>query len=229
MQRITILPDVKTASHDIFYNFTLIYDDMRPDVQIYYRVSGYSCQSPNFDGILFAVIFHAMQEGFDVKVDGPVSLEAILNVNEFQSAWSSWKPKRYKKISVYASELIDSTAPKLNQAISAFSGGVDATFTLFNHCPAATGSHRPVQACMLVHGFDISINNTAAFERVRQKYEAMHTSLGIKTFYVSTNIKALQLQDWEDSFAAQLVSCLQLFSEDFGVGLRNRFILTLRS
>ena len=90
---------------------------------------------------------------------------------------------------------------------------------MFNHAPSTNGLHRKLSACMLVQGFDITLDNQTDFEHVLEKSKRVHGSLDLETFWVRTNIKALRLQNWEDSFAAQLASCLHLFSHRFSVGL----------
>jgi len=216
---IRIVPSVEKSEHCIRYEFVLSYSDERANVNVYYEVFGFAEEANNFDGILFALIFHAMKESLDLKLEGPASLEALINLKEFQLAWSSWRPQKYKPIQVESSSIIERSGGASDHAISAYSGGVDATFTLFNHAPTAEGVHRKLAACMLVHGFDISIGNHSDFARVLDGAQKLHARHGLKTFWVRTNIKALNLQDWEDSFSTQLASCLQLFSHDFSVGL----------
>src|SRR5699024_1865269 len=55
----------------------------------------------------------------------------------------------------------------------------------------------------------------SAFGTVLDRARRLHESLGVETFWVRTNSKALNLQDWEHSFAAQLAGCLHLFSTRF--------------
>jgi hypothetical protein len=219
MPCIRIIPSVKKLEHCIKYDFVLSYPDERPNVNVYYEVFGIAEKPNNFDGILFALIFHAMKEGLDLKLEGPASVETLINLKEFQLAWSSWRPLRYKRIQVESSCIVERSVNESDHVISAFSGGVDATFTLFNHAPTTKGLHRKLAACMLVHGFDITLDNHLDFASVLNKAQQLHARHGLKTFWVKTNIKALGLQNWEDSFSAQLVSCLQLFSHDFSVGL----------
>ena len=50
------------------------------------------------DGFVFGIMFYAMRLGQDVQVHGPVSLDALLNLNEFQEGWALWKPQTYRKV-----------------------------------------------------------------------------------------------------------------------------------
>ncbi len=219
MPKIVITPNFKELESCVRYEFALEYPDGRASVTVFYEVFNFDKRPDNFDGILFALIFHAMKEGFDLKLEGPASFEALINLNEFQLAWSRWLPDVYKPISIESSSIVKGSEVKFDSAISAFSGGVDATFTLLNNVKTAKGLHRELSACLLVHGFDISLENHVDFASVLGKATELHACHGLKTFWVRTNIKTLDLQFWEHSFAAQLVSCLQLFSPDFSVGL----------
>ncbi|MEM8792566.1 MAG: hypothetical protein AAGE80_13185 [Pseudomonadota bacterium] len=220
MTCIEISPQITQRNECIRYDFLLSYPDNRDAVHVFYEVFGHSVDQPDhFDGILYALVFHAMGEGLDLKLAGSATVEALLNLKEFQLAWSRWLPSRYRPINIEASHLVERSPAASNEAISAFSGGVDATFTLFNHAPSTSGLHRKLSACMVVQGFDIALGNQRDFDSVLQNAKRLHASQHLETFWVRTNIKELELQDWENSFAAQLASCLHLFSQRFSTGL----------
>src|SRR5699024_8902064 len=120
---------------------------------------------------------------------------------------------------VEADMVVESLVQGGGKAMSAFSGGVDATFTLFSHLPGASGVRRSLSACLLVHGFDIGLEDRSAFDTVLDRARRLHESLGVETFWVRTNSKALNLQDWEHSHGAQIAGCLHLFSPRFSEAL----------
>jgi hypothetical protein len=67
-------------------------------------------------------------------VHGPISLDALLNLNEFQEAWVLWKPEIYQKIKILPDNIIENVpAEDRKEAIAAFSGGVDSIFTILRH------------------------------------------------------------------------------------------------
>ena len=53
---------------------------------------------------------------------------------------------------------------------------------------------------------------------VRDRALVLHTELGVESFWIRTNSKEV-VQEWEDSFAAQLMACLHLFSNRFDAAL----------
>jgi len=106
-----------------------------------------------------------------------------------------------------------------DQAIAAFSGGVDSCFTLFRHLTGQCGRlQRPLKAGLMVHGFDIPLDQPQVFERAAQRSQKMLASLGVALIPMATNFRELK-QNWEDAHGIGLVSCLMLLQGGYGVGL----------
>jgi len=76
------------------------------------------------DGFVFGVIFYAMRLGEDLRVCGPMTRRALLNLSEFQAAWISWKPHVYHKINIIPDSIVDPAPATKKKAIAAFSGGL---------------------------------------------------------------------------------------------------------
>jgi hypothetical protein len=216
---IEIFPEVSVSPGATRFDFRVSYSDGR-GFSVFYEVAGLEGTVPgNFDGILCALVMPAMRSGRGLRLRGPATRTALLNLREYQLAWSRWLPALYRPVEIEADIVIDDPVRCKRGAISAFSGGVDATFTLFNHMPAAPGLHRSLSACLLVHGFDIPLAASAAFATVLDRARRLHERLGVETLWVRTNSKELRLHDWEHSFAAQLAACLHLFSPRFSQAL----------
>lgn len=87
------------------------------------------------DSALVSVLLHVMEHGSVLRVLGSVSPTLLAGLDATQEVWMRWRPSRYRRIAIEAdheSEL----APHdhdCSTAICAFSGGVDASFTLFRH------------------------------------------------------------------------------------------------
>lgn len=103
---------------------------------LWYRVQAEhrALLTKNCDPFVVATIFLAMSQGTDVLVHGEVSHSLLQNLQEFQPMWSCWRPKHYQQVEITADiEQEHSVANRLEQAISAFSGGLDSCFTAFRH------------------------------------------------------------------------------------------------
>jgi hypothetical protein len=71
----------------------------------------------------------------------------------------------------------------------------------------------------MVHGFDVSLSNADHFEKLVQASMPLLNELGLELRVIRTNIKELELQNWEDAHGAMLASCLHQFSGEFEFGL----------
>lgn len=173
------------------------------------------------DGFVFGVIFIAMQLGRPVKVHGRLSRTACFNLAEFQSAWACWKPEKYQRVDIVPDEIIDRSVPEhAPRAISAFSGGVDGTFTAIRHKHKLLGNGSyPLTDVMLVHGFDVPLGKPEAFDLLLQRIRPLVDELGLGMKVIRTNLKEASKQYWEDSFGVQLAACLHNYSHDFNYAL----------
>jgi hypothetical protein len=101
------------------------------------------------------------------------------------------------------------------RSLAAFSGGVDSTFTLFRNNPRSDTPRYGVDTVVLVQGFDVDLDNDAAFRELVERTDAVRAVTGARLRTVRTNCKELRLQKWEDSCGAQLAACLHLFAAEF--------------
>lgn len=200
--------------------YKLTYSDGRPPSLIFYESDASSFAKTNLcDGILFAISHLAMREADHVHVHGTVSKKSLLNLAEYQRAWVRWRPNKYFKVKITADEVVESMKGS-GEALSAYSGGADAMFSLFQNASEnkLENVSYNLRGCLLVHGFDIPLSDHDAFKIVREKAASLHSHLGVDSLWIRTNSKEI-VQDWEDSFAAQLMACLHLFSSRFDTAL----------
>jgi len=189
--------------------------DGRP-IDIYFDFVGESFPEPFvLDGFVNAVIFYAMGTGQDIHVDGQMTRSSLLNLATVQEAWCRWKPDVYKLIKIEPQSITDDPPRAKTQSIAAFSGGADAIFTALRHA----GDQFALNSVMLVHGFDIPINRPDQFSKLVERVQPFLDRLNLQPRIVRTNIAELRIQEWLDSFLAQLSCCLHSYSHEFRFGL----------
>ena len=176
-------------------------------------------QPDSFDGVLCAIVCHAMAERCDIHLHGPATRTMLLNLAEFQLAWSRWLPAVYQPVEIEVDTIITTTGERSSRSIAAFSGGADSSFTLLRNSPQSATPGYGVDTVLLVHGFDVSLANGADLQELIERTAAIRALTGVQLRIVRTNSKELRLQKWEDSFAAQLAACMHLFSAEFSVAL----------
>jgi hypothetical protein len=199
-------------------------DDRAASVEVFHqfdRLIPWSDESL-LDGHVLAVLLHAASRGKPFRVHGPLSHSMMRNLEELQLAWSCCKPERYKRIEIIPDRIVDARRVVANEsAIAAFSGGVDATFTAIHNAKILPETLRyPMSDVLMVHGFDVRIQNTPAFEQLVTRVRPLLDELQLHLRLIQTNSRELR-QEWEDSFGLQLGGCLHMLSDDFQLGLVN--------
>ncbi|MFC1680682.1 hypothetical protein ACFL1S_02665, partial [Pseudomonadota bacterium] len=174
------------------------------------------------DPFVLTSLMYSMQEGRPLEVRGaPVSGGLLRNLEEFQRAWASWRT-RLSEIPIFAEEEDDELNGHDRAAVVGFSGGVDSCYTVYRHLVSPDGRYdRKLQAALMIHGFDISLDDAAQFEAARRRSQRILDGLGIDLLAIRTNIKSLSEQslDWLDSHGLVLGSALTLLSGRFGAGI----------
>ncbi|MGG5886006.1 hypothetical protein ACLF3G_02630 [Falsiroseomonas sp. HC035] len=193
--------------------------------ELRFRIGGLAqVELGNMDSAAAGLVFSAMHERRDLVLHGAVSRRLLENLEEFQLAWSAWLPKLYAPIEIRAERETDEVAdPPASHpaapAIAAFSGGVDASFTVWRHHRKTPGRHhRNLAAVMLVQGFDIPPGQDAAFAVASAGARDSLDGTGLAFHTVWTNLAAF-LPQWEMNFAAGFAACLHQFSGTYASGL----------
>lgn len=172
------------------------------------------------DPFVLGTLFMAMLRSTDLYVHGEVSPSLLRNLEEFQSAWICWRPNRYTKIEICAD--VEKEQPKANNsdgAVVVFSGGLDSCFTVWRHYTGSCGRFRQnIQAGIMVHGFDIPLDQSDVFRRASAKSRRILESVGMELIPMATNFRGLE-GDWDDTHGAGLASCLMLLQAGYAAGL----------
>ena len=173
----------------------------------------------SFDPFVIGILFCAMCRGTDLHVHGTVSPSLLRNLEEFQAAWIGWNSARYHRIRIQAdNEREDEPAPGDDAAMT-FSGGLDSCFTAWRHVKGDPGRRkRKLQAAVMVHGFDIPLDEVETFQRAAENSRHLTDDLGLELIPVACNIREFD-HEWQQSHGAGLASCLHLLRNRFPVGL----------
>ena len=189
---------------------------------IFFEISGDVLPPPLevYDFAVVAALFVAMREGRAMHVEGPVTETLIRNLEEFQEAWSLWRPS-YTPIRITADQMLhDKTSSSLRRGVFAVSGGVDGTFALLRHHCGHSGLRTARPECaVLIHGFDLPLAEVQAYERARSAIAAMTSTLGVPLSTVRTNWRDVACKTWTLEFAGGLAACLHLFQGVANVGI----------
>ncbi len=169
------------------------------------------------DPFVLGSLLQAMRVGLPLRVRGaPVSTSLLANLEEFQQAWEGWRQLHPIEIVPEDGEQDEDAA---RAAIAGFSGGVDSAFTVYRHRTGRCGRRRrPLEAALMVHGFDIPLDDPEGFQAASRRARRMLDSLNLELITVETNVRVMH-PDWEDFHGLALASALTLLSRRFGAGL----------
>lgn len=226
MRKLILKATVEQTGKDTIIRIALMGEGIPSEVQdygIYIHLRNYQnfSKSSLYDGLMFMFIFVAM-ERFDVfEIFGAVSKKALRNIQIFQEAWHCLLPENYKICQIVARREVGDfwlNVRRKEKAVSAFSGGLDATFLALRHTQKNNWSY-PLQSCVMVHGFDVRYDNDEGFGRLVTRVAPFLQSVGLTPHLVKTNVRQYELQNWEHSFSSQLSGILHLFCRDYSYAL----------
>jgi hypothetical protein len=173
----------------------------------------------NADPFVLGILQIAMNAGEPLQVHAQVSPSLLRNMEGFQRAWAVWIPEKYSVIEIKADEEREPELPDRTAAIMCFSGGVDSCFTAFRHAKGvSTRFPQPLKTAVLVHGFDIPLDQTEYYESAYKKVEYQLNSLNIQLYRVATNFKDISVF-WPHAFGTGVASVLSLFQKKYSRGL----------
>lgn len=195
-----------------------------PEVEsiLWWEFSGESLPAgppPNWDGVAVALVCLAMASGEDLHIAGAMSKEQLAGLEEYQDAWTLLRPDLFKRVTLSADREVAGAHQFVHpNATFAFSGGVDATFQMLAHRRGILG-HRSasVVRAVLVHGLDIPLEMSAAFDVAAQGAARMLSGWGVPLARVRTNWRDF-CPDWEMCFGSGVAAVLHLFAGDTDAG-----------
>ncbi|MBM1171284.1 hypothetical protein [Microvirga arabica] len=174
----------------------------------------------SFNAAAVGLVFYGMIHKQDIRFRGLVSKRLLENLEEFQAAWGKWRPA-WSRIGLSADvEGSTDTIRETEDAICTFSGGVDATFSLWRHHFKKEGRHhKTIKSAVMVQGFDIAGGDETGMQAALRSARNMLDPLGIELYRVRTNLKDKWLPDWNMNFGAGCATVLHLFSHGHSFGI----------
>lgn len=171
-----------------------------------------------------ALIFYAMRRGRNLHILGKVSHSLLANLEELNACWVVWRPDLYKRIAITCDEEVtqwDVQPPQSqDMAIAAFSGGVDASFSMLRHHNRNVGRRsKKILSGVLIQGMDIPLSEDHAFSIARENAASMLDSLGLPLVTAKTNWRAIAEGDWEMEFGTAVSTCLRAWQGVVGAAI----------
>src|SRR5262245_48973454 len=200
-------------------------DDLPPQAEddpIFFELSGSDAADVTVaDGFVGSLIHFLMETHQDLHVEGRITDTCLRNLVEYQRYWSLIQPDRCSRIRITADEIVaDRGGARALPAVANYSGGTDSAFTVVRHRLQLCGTDTvPLQAVAIVHGFDVPLADEQGFFRLLDRLQPVIEEYGLSRYVVRTNVKELALQNWLDSYPAQIVGCLHTVSHRHSTAL----------
>lgn len=178
-----------------------------------------SAISSQADAYVSATVFLAMRENRPLHVHGTVSPVLLRNLQELQSVWNNLRPDEYHQVPIHVDHEAESPAQKPSGALLTFSGGVDASYTLWRHTLGDAGRQKQtIKGTVLVHGFDIKLPEIDGYAAAAGRASAITNDVGVPLIQASTNYRQLPV-DWEQSHGAAVSSIHLMLQNGYSCGL----------
>ncbi len=147
--------------------------------------------SGSADGFVTALLLLAMARREDIRVRGALNRRLVQNLYEYQRIFSAWFPKRFHPVAIDCEGWSEPPGSETPRAVAtAFSGGVDSTYTLFSHLPANEWDpDRQIDYALFVHGFDIPLDDRVTFDEASRIYDTHLRELGVELLTARTNVR----------------------------------------
>lgn len=169
----------------------------RPAAMVEFRVSaqGMDFGNPPIRPFLFAFLPPAMRLGTPLRLPRPIDPITAANVMEWQEAVASWHPS-LRVVPIQGDVAPNPPGPAAaHGALTAFSGGVDSCFTVLRHTDGvepARYRRTSLRTGVMVHGFDIPLDQPDVFESAWNNSAALLQSFGLDATRAQTNVRRLQ-------------------------------------
>lgn len=173
------------------------------------------------DAVAIALVAKAMNFSQDLHLEGPVSWRLLANLEEYVDAWTQWRGDVFRPIAISADEVVDDRGDGAgilaDRAIAAFSGGIDGAYAAHALHQGVLGRRSlAVAGAVLVHGFDVPLDQQEGFDQAAGSARAILDEFGIPLITMATNWQDVADPEWQMTFALAVGAMLHLFNDRAG-------------
>jgi hypothetical protein len=177
------------------------------------------------DPFVLPLLYRAMADDRPLVVDGPASPSMLRNLVEYQAAIARLSREaphegqpRFHEVDIEVSDESERVRPA-DDAVAAFSGGIDSTYTVQRHAFGLLGrATRPLTAAVLVQGFDIALDEVEGFAHAAARARRILDDVGVELIEVASNVRWGE-PTWLDLHGLAVPAALTLFGGRFSEGI----------
>lgn len=179
----------------------------------------------SLDPFLLPLLYRAMADARPLVVDGPASPSLVRNLVEYQAGISRLSrvaphegQPRFTPVEVQLADAPERVRPA-DDAVAAFSGGIDSTYTVQQHAFDRLGpATRPLSAAVMVHGFDVALDEVDGFVQAAARARRILDDVGVELIEVASNVRWGE-PTWLDLHGLAVPAALTLFGGRFSEGI----------
>lgn len=212
-QGIYIQPD-KIENNQVVKSCDIIYGDKQESLYFKFPIKYKDELSSLADSWVILCLHKMMRAGGDFPVNGDISASLLDNLEKYCDCWRTLRPD-YKPINIIPNAEFDDTIKTLeNRAIMTFSGGLDASFSLFRHKTGRAGRNtKNIERAVLLFGMaDTPLAKPEEFKLHAENARALCENMGVEFLTVETNF-CLYWSDWSVEHFNVVVAALGFFTK----------------
>lgn len=146
------------------------------------------------------LVLVAMRLHQDLHIEGEVSPELLRSVPRLMAIYADWSRDFEPLWRVKVTAATAANPPRGNSAAAFFSCGLDSTFTLLKNVKRyPPGDARLLSHLLIVHGFDVHIDDELLFEQLLERGRRVADAYGKRLVPVATNARegGFRCVDWQ--------------------------------
>ena len=139
----------------------------------------------------------AVSRGEALRLCLPVDPMLLANASRLMQIWSGWH-ERLRPIRLEADSSPTDPGPGVRETGAFFSGGIDSFYMALRNDEGDRASVPRIDKLLCVWGFDIHIDATHEFQRLRSRLSEAADALGKELVDVATNLREVRFRevDW---------------------------------
>jgi len=174
----------------------------------------------NEDYAAVALFLYCASRKQDIYIDGRVTESLLHNLDEYLKIWSLWKPELYKNIKIGVKEIVPDKPFRDLPAVMAFSGGLDASFSLADHQARATGNiFKEIRTGILIVGFDLKEDKKSTINLAYKNAKHSVEDFGADCAVIKTNWQQELCPDWTMGYDAGVACILHTLASHYSCGI----------